>query len=229
MASPVAVFNILTTLTVTLRFIPGANAASRKYAHRDTPLKSVSHIEAGCQGFGSIFYTGLAICSFNNWKRDAIPIHISPHYSLISLEKARNAILAIVKAATAAIVGREPQSLKEVRRAFTLVLDYMVGVSYCIFCTIANLLQPHLQGDETSCLNDCDSRRSWFVRLRRVFLCSCVRHDVKQEAPEHGPGTGHSIKQTNGPFVTDSACHQDEAFRLHANQSPSESKKQIVG
>ena len=77
------------------------------------PLKVASHHEAGSAGCGYTFYESMANCFVAGRRRDVIFVHVPPDADAPSLEKARDAVLAIIGAAVHALVEQRHGKTEE--------------------------------------------------------------------------------------------------------------------
>lgn len=91
--------------------VPDANASLKRHTETvsgaDTPLEVRSHLEAGGAGCGFIFYESMANCFVAGRGRDVLFTHLPRNIDEKNLEKARDAVLAIIGASCAAIAHRE--------------------------------------------------------------------------------------------------------------------------
>jgi hypothetical protein len=81
-------------------------------------LEVRSHLEAGPAGCGYAFYESLANCWVAARKRDVLFCHVPRHTDQENLEKARDAVLAVIGASVAALMKRESEPAGDWKIAF---------------------------------------------------------------------------------------------------------------
>ena len=78
--------------------------------HGERPLKVASHFEAGAAGCGYTFYESMANCFVAGRQRNVIFVHIPSSVDVVSLEKAKDAVLAVIGAAIDALIKKKVES-----------------------------------------------------------------------------------------------------------------------
>ena len=87
-------------------------AANSSLEKDSDPLRVASHFEAGAAGCGFTFYESMANCLVAGRRRDVIFVHVPPDADTASLEKGRNAVLAIIGGAIQALSERQTDKTK---------------------------------------------------------------------------------------------------------------------
>ena len=104
--------------------VSGANEQLAKYhkekTGKDEPLKVASHFEAGAHGCGLAFYESMANCYVQGRKRDVLFVHVPPSTDQGALEKGKDAVLAVIGSAVAALIHRKPMTREDFIRAWAL-------------------------------------------------------------------------------------------------------------
>ena len=102
--------------------VTDANEALKRH-HKamgsDEPLLEVrSHLEAGAAGCGFCYYESMANCFAKGRKRDVLFMHVPRHTDQDNLERARDAVLAVVGASVRALIRRETTSTVDWKEHF---------------------------------------------------------------------------------------------------------------
>ncbi|CAF9910037.1 MAG: hypothetical protein GOMPHAMPRED_006933 [Gomphillus americanus] len=102
--------------------VSGANEQLARHGEKkgDQPLRVASHFEAGAHGCGLIFYESMANCYVQGRKRDVLFVHVPPGTDQDRLEKGKEAVLAIIGSAIAALVNRKLMTKEDFVRTLAL-------------------------------------------------------------------------------------------------------------
>ncbi|KAK4498843.1 hypothetical protein PRZ48_009353 [Zasmidium cellare] len=85
--------------------VEGSNGALKKM--REDPLEVRSHVEAGDAGCGFTFYESMANCVVDGRRRHVLFCHVPRSTEEVEIQRATEAVLAIVGASVEYIVARE--------------------------------------------------------------------------------------------------------------------------